>query len=501
MATFLSAEDLKKKYAGQFTGTSAPVAPPKETIGGDISSAFKGGVDYIKQGYQDAKSTNLNPIKKTEAGAKMIAGGIQAAFSPLAPVTKYIGKGIEKAGDKISESKFVQEAAGREVYNPDGTKSYQPTNTKTLERVTEDVANTATGLEVIAGGSRGTPKAPKAPKATAPIVKAPEHPKGEGPMGYVKSTVRDIVPTGQAYINEQAAKALDLTPGDMDKIYESTGNKPGNWLAENNLFGKNKEETQANIQKVFDRDYTGVRAEIAKVDKVYQQYNIPGFVTALKQALKETQGIAGLEKDSVQIQNLLRKKDLTLEDVQLAKEIIDENFDDLYNQMGEVGSGKRKRGLANIRTDIKEFIEKEVKEATGADIAKMNNNVQTSRSINKIITKRDPVGLKRSNLRMGDFAVLGMGSFIGGLPTGLALLFVKKVLETPTARLRIARTIDKVSDARKAQMKEEMKQGVIPVEFAPFIKQKDLVGRATRQAIPAMTSQSQSEQTPPSESF
>lgn len=466
---------------------------PKTTAWDDIKSAAKGGFDYFKQGAQEASQTN-NPIKKTEAGLKMVGGAIGVAASPWAPVTKYVGKGIQYAGDKLAETDLIKGAAQGD--------------TGGLERGLEAAENISAGLGVIGGFSKSVPRAPKQPKVSAPTPKAPNKltpPQKTGKLDYVKSTVRDIVPTGRAFINEQAAKAVDLTPGDLDKIYQSTGNKVGDWIADNNAFGKNKAETQGNINKIFDRDYAAVRSEIRKVGKTYNQYDLPGFVTSLKQSLDETQGIAGLEKESVQIQNLLAKKDLTLEDVQMAKEILDDTFS-IYNQMGEVGSARKKQGLANIRTELKNFIESEVKEATGADIGKMNNNVQTARAINKAITKREPVGLKKSNLSQGDFPTFAYGASLGGaatlnpliaVSTGLAAVFLKKVFETPTVRIRVARQIDKWSDAQKAQVEAELKAGIIPAEFSEFVKQKDLVGRSTRQAIPAMTSQQSSEQTLP----
>lgn len=113
---------------------------PKETIGGDISTAFKGGLDYIQQGRQEAGATN-NPIKKTEAGLKMVGGAIQSVFSPLAPINKYIGKGLNYVSDKISENEGVQKFAMSDAG-------------KTTSRIAEDVVNTTAGLS-LAGAKPG----------------------------------------------------------------------------------------------------------------------------------------------------------------------------------------------------------------------------------------------------------------------------------------------------------------------------------------------------------
>lgn len=111
---------------------------PKESgMGNDIKDAFTSGVDYIKQGQQDASQTN-NPIKKTEAGLKMVGGVLQSAFSPLAPVTKYLGKGIDYVADKVSDSSAVQKFARTDTG-------------KMTSRIAEDVVNTSSGLGFIGG--------------------------------------------------------------------------------------------------------------------------------------------------------------------------------------------------------------------------------------------------------------------------------------------------------------------------------------------------------------
>lgn len=117
------------------------------TVGGDISNAFSSGIDYIKQGQQEALQTN-NPIKKTEAGLKMVGGVLQSAFSPLAPVTKYLGKGVDAIADTVSESKGVQKFAMSKAG-------------KTTARVAEDLTNISAGLSVVGGGKGIKSGAPK----------------------------------------------------------------------------------------------------------------------------------------------------------------------------------------------------------------------------------------------------------------------------------------------------------------------------------------------------
>lgn len=279
---------------------------------------------------------------------------------------------------------------------------------------------------------------------------------------YVKSTVGDIVPSTQRVINHQVTQALDLTPGDLNNISRSTGNDVGTWLSDNNLIGKNKADTQSNVNKFFQDNYTQVRNEIGKVDTTYHQYNVPRYVDALKQIQKQVQGVPGLEKTSVEVSNLLAKRDLSLSDVQRVKELLDEHFN-LYKVTGDVKDSTAKEGIATMRNDIKTFIENQVKEKTGADIKQLNNNVSTAKSLDEAITTREPKGLTRSNINRGDLA---LAFFAVQAPlVGVPLLFLKKAYETPTVRLRLARFLDGISDARKAKLEADMSKGIVPQEI------------------------------------
>lgn len=457
----ISEEEFKRLYGE--VGLASFAEKPKDDgpIKGPIKRAFQGGLDQIGRGVEQSKAAK-NPIQKTEAGLNMIAGGVNAAFSPLAPITEpTIGAGINYAADKISENKGVQDFAMSKAGEATG-------------RVAEDVANVAT-IGGAAFGAKGAGVVGKgAVKATAKGAQQVGQKMGKAvddTANYLPGAVRDIVPTTDAVVHHQIAKALDLTPGDISNISKSTGNEVPRWLADNNLIGTNKETTRQLIQDFQRTNYETVRSEIAKVSKFYKQYQVPRYVDALKQINKKIENAPGLEKQWAEVQNLLKKEEFTLDDVQRAKELIDDHFK-LYKVTGDVGEGVAKEGIANMRKDLKTFIEKEVKKETGADIKQMNNNVATARSLDDAIETRSPKGLTSSNFKAGDMATLGYGSFAGGPVFGLAALFIKKVAETPTVRLRIARYLDTLSDAKKKRIEAELRDGDIPKEFDRFIKKR-----------------------------
>ncbi len=316
-------------------------------------------------------------------------------------------------------------------------------------------------------GGVGVPKGVAGAAARVPKPKATTDPVSS----YVRSTARDILPTTQESINRQVGKALDLTPGDLNNIFRSTGNDTGAWLSEHNLIGRNKAETKTNVNNFFKENYDQVRAEIGKVDEstVYRPNQVPRYTDALKEIQKKVTEVPGLEKVAAEVDNLLNKKDIKLSDVQHVKELMDDHFS-LYKVTGEVSESIAKEGLANIRKDIQTFIEKQVKEKTGADIGQMNKNVSTAKSLEEAIVTRSQRDIPRSKWTKGDtpLAVFALFNPLVGVPAFL----IKKAYETPTVRLRIARFLDQISDARKARMESQIKSNQMPPEIEQIIQEQ-----------------------------
>jgi hypothetical protein len=278
----------------------------------------------------------------------------------------------------------------------------------------------------------------------------------------------DLVPSRQRIINEQVTRALDLTTGDLDKIARATGNELGVYMADKNLIGANKASTMTNVKNLADSSYKSVREEIGKVDKVYKPSVVPNYKTALDAVQKELKGVVGQEKSLAEVNALLKKKTVSLSDVQRAKELLDEHFS-LYKVTGEVKDATKKQGLANVRSEIRQFIEKEVKETTGADIKSLNNDVATSNTILQSVKTRSPKGLTSSNLKLGDLGVFGAGTFYGGPITGVALVVLKKIAESPSIRLRVARFLDKIEDSKRNAIIKDLEKGKMPKEIVDVV--------------------------------
>lgn len=428
-----------------------------ESYGQSVAKDFTAGVSQIKDSFK-APTSGINSF---ENALKTGAGVVNTALSPVAPILDAtLGTGIRKTGEAIGGTKTAQNFVAQ-----------YPTIAAGAERMAEDVGNAATIAGAVAGGA-------KAPKVSSTVTenasRAVDHPpKGPtGPSGLVtstKSAIRDVIPTTQRWINHHVSLALDLTPGDLNKISRSTGNDVGTFMSDHNLIGTNKPTTQELLNNFFEENYKGVRADIGKVADIYKQYQVPRYVDALKQIQSSVAEVPGLEKTQAEVSNLLTKQDIKLSDVQRVKELLDEHFN-LYKDTGEIGAGREKGGLANIRQDIKSFIEGQVKEKTGKDISSQNNNVATAKAISDTMTTREPKGLTRANLTMKDAAAFFFGSSFAGPLGGVAALFVKKIYESPSMRLRIAKKLDSMSDARKAQIKSDLEAGKIDSELIQATK-------------------------------
>lgn len=137
----ISAEEFKKRYGTTGLAQVNQANQPKKE--GAIKTAFKSGVEQVKQGFQQSQNAQ-NPLELVEGGIKTAAGVANAAFSPLAPITAPIGKGVDYLADKISDNPNVQKFAM--------SKAGEMT-----ERIAENIGNVATIGGAVAGAS-GVPK-------------------------------------------------------------------------------------------------------------------------------------------------------------------------------------------------------------------------------------------------------------------------------------------------------------------------------------------------------
>lgn len=459
-------ERLKELHAQRIGVMNTSIKPEKkgflESYFERTKEAFGQGVGKIKSAFQESQA-GRNPL---ETGAELGAGAIETAFSPLTaglePIIKpTLGKGIEYVSDKTSDSPTVQKFAmgkGGEIAER-GAELTGNLSTiagaATMQKLPSATANAASNVAGKVRGGVGS-------------VERSVKPVGD----FSKNVVRDVIPTADRAVESATSKALRLAPSDVAKIEAKTGNRVGRWLADNDLIRDNAPQTQKAVQDFFSQNYRQVRGEIGKVKTTYKPSQIKGYTDALKAIQRVVNEVPGLEKVVAEVDNLLRKvDDITLTDVQRVKELVDDHFK-LYDVRGDVGNNAARQGMDNIRRELQSFIEREVKNNTGADIRGMNNNVSTAKSLDIAISQREPKGLLASNLRMGDIPAMGVGFSVAGPAGAVGGLLLKKLFESPAVMLRFAKYLDRFTDVRKAQMLRELESGKIPTELQSIIKQK-----------------------------
>jgi hypothetical protein len=463
-------DQLKQKPADQ--GFSSRVKQGYQGFSSRVKQGFSGGINKISSAGSDINSGN--PIRFVEGSLKAGAGAVEAAFSPLTaavqPVVEpTIGRAVNAVANKISDNPNVQKFSISQIG-------------ELTARITEDLNNLNTivgaiaGLKGTGGAVRGASRA-IGESASEAIERAGQSVTNIGKKldqltPSIGTVAKEVTPTYKSIINDQVIKAFDLTQGDVARISKSTGHNIGEFVSKNNLIGNTVEASKQLIDDFYKQNYQTVRAEIGKVKTRYNANEVPRYTEALTELQKQIQGVPGLQAQSAEVRALLKKQNPSLADVQRVKELMDDHFR-LYNAAGDVQTGIAKQGLDIIRKDIRSFIEDEVKKNSGVDIFELNNNVATSRSLLDAIQARSGRASTRQKISLGDLGWFGGGSVIGTPLFGLAAVFAKKVIESPTVRLRIAKYINSLEKVKQNKIKSQLQSGKIPVELRRFVKIKN----------------------------
>lgn len=392
-------------------------------------------------------------------GVKSIGRGISAITpdiieKPVVGGAKAVGVGILNTSLGQAGLKAIQE--GVESYNK--FKAENPEAAGNLEAV----VNIASILPIGKGVQVAGKGAVRGGEAVAGAVKE----GAERVAGSVASTVKrgsdivgDIVPTKKGILNREVTTALDLTRDDTKKIFSSTGNQVGEFIAQRNLIGKNVDDTIVKLNKHADDNFNAVRNEISKVTTEYT--DAPRYKEAIDLISKKTKDVAGLEAVNAELAALAKIKKPTLSNIQRVKELMDERFN-LYSVMGDVQQGIEKSGLANIRKDLKKFIETEVKTNTGADIAKLNKEVATSKTILDAVQNRLTRDATRATVNASDIITFLTGSGFATPVGGVVAVLAKKLYQSPNFKLKFAKWLNKKTPSQKAKIFKDIKAGKTP---------------------------------------
>ena len=265
----------------------------------------------------------------------------------------------------------------------------------------------------------------------------------------------------------QVVKALDLTAGDLQRISATTGNDVTEFITRNNLLKDTPEEIAFALDDVKENTMARVRTEVGAVEKIYQASEVPRLQDGMRVILAGVDKIVGLEDEAAEINRLVQQETYTLSDVQRAKELIDANSD-IYSKFGDVKTAGPAKGLDKVRGDLRKFIEDEVAKATNGatDIRKLNNDVSTSKAISDAIEARATRGQTRASGNVFN-AILGMTTATAFSPeVGLAVFVGKKLSETPSFRISLARTLS----ATPAQDVKRISEAMVLNNLTPEVR-------------------------------
>lgn len=293
-----------------------------------------------------------------------------------------------------------------------------------------------------------------------------------GTRQLIGNVARDVVPTVTEIQRGNVAKALDLTPGDLRNIKNKTGVDVGDFIIEKGFSGQ-PDEIIIQLGEYAGDVKQNIRDIIGANNKNYPQVEVPRVKQALT-LLDELYGeTPGLEDVQSEIRTLLGKDQLSLSDIQRTKELIDD-ADIIFTRVGDVKSGIQAKGLANVRQEIRRFIEDQVPDD---DIRQLNKEVQTSKEIEKAAIQREVSGLTRRKLTSLDLLV-GLGGVAAFNPmAGIGIVIGKKVLESPAFRLGVARALKGMPENRLVQMIKDIESKNITQDTATLIK--DIYRKAT----------------------
>lgn len=294
----------------------------------------------------------------------------------------------------------------------------------------------------------------------------------------------ELIPTATDMQRNQVVKALDLTQGDLATIGKKTGNDVTDFIVSKNLL-KETPESIADALNDFRKMSKETKAnEIQKVNNIYTPEQVPSVIKGLDTILDDVDGVAGLENVVNEIKTLRNKKQFTLEDIQNAQYLLDDNSS-IYSKLGDAKSSTKAKGLDNIRKDIRSFIENEVDTATDGqtNIRQLNNEIQTSYAIEDAINTRATRNLTRQKLSLGDSVVLFGGGATFNPAVGIGLYLGKKIIETPSFRLAFTKALNAKPVATIKKLVTEVKNKNVSPETQKMINELAKEARNNLQVI------------------
>ncbi len=413
MQTF-SPEQFKQKFGEQAYGSFGQTTAQSPSFGSQISSAFKSGFDQSRQGYESAVAAK-NPLQLLEGSAKMTAGAVNAAFSPLAPVFSPIGAGIdtgiEKTGitDNPTFQRFASSKAG-----------------EMTSRAVEDVSN----LNTIAGAVAGMKVPEKFPSMARPKALVGET------IPVIKNKVSDVVSNQPAKIMQRVARIPKGAQAKFEKVAEES---VGEYLVKRNIYGS-VDDISTQLYDRFTKSKATADAALEQLPGVYKP---PAVRTALDELFareKRVSSDGAISPDLPSVKNLLMKFDrdgLTMADINEAKRLYERNIRTDYLK----SIATKPEGVAratNIDTAIRRWQFNQAEKLGLKNLPAINKETQLSKALMDSLGKEYSGQAGNNAMSLTDWIMLS-----GGDPTAISGFLVKKTFSSKVVQSAIAKYLNK----------------------------------------------------------
>lgn len=418
---------LTRLRTGQ-QGTAQPTMGATETpetpsYGQQVGQAAQAGVSKIMEGMEQGVS-GTSIVSPIEAGAKVGAGAIETALSPLAPLFSPVGKFLGYISDKIGSNKAVQDFAN----SPAG---------ETTSRVAETVSN----LSTIAGAATGVVSAPKVAANVS------------GVASKTASALSGITETGATGIKAATSKALNpasmmqrvaripkAKQADFEKL---AGQSVGSYLVDRGIFG-NVDSISTQLFETFQKSKAAADSALERIDGTFQVKPVGSALDELFARETRVSSPGAKSRDFDRVRQLKQKHEnegLTMTEINEVKRIYERNVrvDYLKSQKPE--------GVAratSLDTAIREWQRTTAQKFGLKNLADINKETQLSKQL------LDDLGREYAGSAGNNAVTLTDWILLSGLdPTAIGAFLVKKGSASKTVQSAIAK-----------QLSPEPKQGI-----------------------------------------
>lgn len=292
---------------------------------------------------------------------------------------------------------------------------------------------------VARGGARGVtratrrlrPEPARPPVTPAPVDEIAEASKvARAGEPAIKPKVPDISAKIEGLAGRQAEgliqKELLLTPGQRQTFLTKFKQTPEQYLLENRIIGSADE-----IAEALDQRWKASKLEVddalAQVTATFgDESKAVGSAKKILEGLESELRHPGLEAELARVKELIAKDALTLNELNEIKRMGDASLFK-FKKSGLPADAEKAKGLANLRRDVKTFIETEARKAGVADIGDLNLRTSSAITLRENILLRDVARSSKSIFGLKDL-MIGFGSLGTGFPLIGGAYFVTRTL-------------------------------------------------------------------------